>query len=285
MHKLDLIIPVYNGGDDFIYRLRNMNIITSAIPYEVHLIIVEQVDGNETFWENLHIQRSDITYIPVEYSGVFNKGWLYNIGLKETKTENVILGESDCLFEPLYFNNILKHLKNNPPLQWFHCWDKILYLSESMDTVYKKYNNIAGGPEGGLILFKKNFLFSIGGANEWLEGLGGIDDDLVIRASYITGRQRFKMEGTIYHYWHPNSKMKGNRSDSKFFRRNRMKNVAYCNYLHKNPRLVIECLSNRIDEIGGDIPLCNKYSLPFFRNKDLSVRSNQHRVHKFKKEG
>jgi hypothetical protein len=262
-YDLDLIIPLYNSGNkDFIYRLRNINLITAMTPYNINIILVEHVvKERETFEENLNILRSDIKHIKLEYDGIFNKGWLNNVGINNSETNNIILGESDCIFDPLYTNDIINFYKENNHLKWFHCWDRIIYINETIEKSSKTLKNTPGGPEGGLIFFDKTFYYEMGGSNEWIECLGGIDDDLVIRASFLTGRKRFKMPGTIYHFWHPTSEMKGGRSSDKFFRKTRMKNVNMCNQLHRNPKLIINFLKSYIGECGGKTPLCNKYPM------------------------
>ena len=55
--------------------------------------------------------------------------------------------------------------------------------------------------EGGLVLFDTQFFKDMGWANEWIQELGGPDNDLAERARYETGYYR-AFPQRVFHLWH-----------------------------------------------------------------------------------
>ena len=264
MYNFDLVISLFNGNpDDLVYRLRNLNIVLSALPYSIHPIIIEQKNGdNETVWENVHLYRSDITYILKERTANedFNKCWLYNTGVKNAKTNNIILGESDCApANPLYFNRVLKFIEG-AKCPWAYCWDKLYYLNKNLSEINHTHSPKTGGPEGGFVYFRKDYYWSIGGSNEWMNNLGAMDNELMARARHGTPRKIYKIPESIFHYWHMSSKLKGTgKMSTKHHSLSRTTNKRMCRKVITNSQKYINLLSKHINECGGKQPLCDKY--------------------------
>lgn len=140
---------------------------------------------------------------------VFNKGWCCNVGVRNSRYDNIIIAESDMFCNVHYLHNIL-FLKK----KWCFGWSKLIYTSELqrsqvlrgqidwIDTKSKHATPRKGFSEGGFVYFKKSFYLSIGGFNEWFEMLGGMDNEIVRRAEHIT-RDYPKFPITVYHLWHP----------------------------------------------------------------------------------
>ena len=264
MYNFDLVITLFNGNpDDLVYRLRNLNIVLSSLPYSVHPIIVEQKnEDEETVWENINLYRSDITYILKKRtaSNDFNKCWLYNIGVKNAKSNRIILGESDCApANPLYFGRLLNFIEEKK-CPWAYCWEKIYYLKENLSEVKRSYAPRIGGPEGGLVYFRKDYYWDIGGANEWMNNLGAMDNELMARARFGTPRQIFKVPERIFHYWHMSSKLKGFATkSSKHHTRTRTLNKRMCSRVITNTKKYIDKLSIHVKDCGGNQPLCDTH--------------------------
>jgi len=259
---VDYIITLYDNQDkDYPYRLRALNIILGSIPTNINVIIVEQMKSNQkrTYTENLK-RFKNVNFISKKFDGYFNKSWLYNIGAKNAITNTLLFAESDNFQEPLYYKNILDYHIRHKHLKWFICWDQLIYLGKNDNIVEKVVKNpkTHGYAEGGLILFRKEFFYKIGGYNEWYECLGGMDNDISWRADVLSN-QFVHMPGTIYHYWHPKSSLKG--SYDKEHNIIRKRNIDTYNNLRKNKNFSI-LLQQYSTKIGGDEPLCVKLKNP-----------------------
>lgn len=286
MRKFDFIVAIHdNQNNDYDCRLRNLQFIIDSISNDLHMILIEHVKSNQerNFGEKLHF-RDNVTYIKKIYDGEFNKGWLYNIGYKHSKTENLILGEADINIPPLYLSKIDDFINKNNNIEWFICWDFIYYLDKDLFGYRLKTDRRGSlakkpGAMGGLVYFKKSFYERIGGANEWFERIGGIDQDLCRRADYFSGYFK-RMPGIIYHYWHPVNKW---REESKSDDNEYYKDKTFFIYMvseNKN-KDIFNRISTFSKEIGGDEPLCKKINI--YDDIDKSKYMSRKEYEKMKK--
>lgn len=265
----DFIIPCYvneKTDEDFEYRLRNIKMICELLPVNMNVIVVEhtKLDQEKKYITELqrsNLMRKDVDYIEAQYEGEFVKGWLYNIGYKHTKTNRLFLGESDVVFSPTYWIGIYDQL-NKATFQWAHCWDKLYVIGSDNKTIIRSTTVITGGAEGGVVYFDKEFYRKIGGSNEWMLGLGGMDNEIIVRCQQYT-RRRYMLTGDIYHLWHPQSSMKGTsiNENSKCYKDNRKKNINIVRTARRNSKLYSMQIAQYADEIGGDAPLCEKITI------------------------
>ena len=247
----NFIIPVCNtNGDDFSYRVNNVNSIINSLPNNVKLILVEQDMGHKLFGPNLNL-RSDDKHIIVKYK-IFNKPWLQNIGVRESDSQHVIIGESDCIPDSTgnYFIELDKHIQNRP---WCHAWNRIQYHGEDYNIITRdEIGPKKGLAEGGLVYFNKSFYNSIGGANEWFLELGGMDNELIRRAEFKCINKPFKW--IIHHHWHPSNIMKADKWANSLYRKD---NQAKYRFISVNVGKVIDKL-NRLEFGNKSYPLCHK---------------------------
>lgn len=276
----DFVIPCCNGGSDeeFNFRLRNIESICNLLPISMNIIVVEQLlkDNTQSFVDTLKDKikhRTDINFIKKDFKKYFVKGWLNNIGYKNMKTDKLFLGESDVIFAPDYWVDMFDRIqKRDQP--WGFCWDKLLYLDKNGTKIIKKLVNGPGKPEGGIVYFNKNFYRDIGGSSEWMINLGGMDNDLAKRSTHLT-KKRIINPGIIYHLWHPISTMKGTRPESNTEeRQSRRKNTNMVRSIYANTKLTIKKLNELINDMGGEIPLCESVDL-FNENGLLNVEGAQ----------
>lgn len=248
----DLIIPYYISEEsDNKFRLNNIIEIIEILPKNVSLQLV--YSGNIDL---SHLMKDNIFPIKIKHLSYFVKGWFYNVGVKNSITTNIVLGESDIFFPNNHFNNIIDY-KENTDYRWFFAWDKLLYLKENSIEVHKEIIPKPDRAEGGLVFFDKRFYINIGGANEFYKDLGGIDNDLIRRSEYITSNYPM-MSGTIKHKWHPANYMK---KDDWKYAKYRKDNINLYQKVKKNPKYYLQLLSKYSNEIGGEYPLCNNYNL------------------------
>lgn len=186
--KTDYIIPVYKPDE---YRRKNLEksiaFVKSQKDVDVNLIVVEQ---------------------DLSVCSKFNKPWLCNLGVRQAKTEHIIIGDMDIVGDDN--NLIIKALSKclRCDFLWAFIWGKIKYLGKNKgDPLQRLDFPYPGVNEGGIVYFRKDLWTKIGAANECIWGLGGPDNDIAMRAQYLTGYSN-SYPVTLTHLWHPISKMK-----------------------------------------------------------------------------
>lgn len=245
----DLIIPVSNGGfKDFPHRVSNLKLILEEIPPQIHVIMVEQIINAKlpTYQSQLE-PRDNQTWLSLK-SPVFNKSWLYNAGVRHAKTERLLFSEADVAIPKTYFPALLKWLQTHN-YRWSIAWNRIIYWQP--DKVRKKttLRPSKGGPEGGVVFMLKSFFWNIGGYNEWMQRLGGIDNEIIRRAEALDRRSAY-FPWTLDHLWHPFSEYKSNPSRE---RNKRIYRTVKC-----QPKRMIQILKRHISELGNEAPICAK---------------------------
>lgn len=256
----DLIICLYNSGrNDFYYRLKSTRHCLMNIPSNVNVIVLEQItDRTETFIDNLNIESKNINYIKKELPDPFNKSWLYNVGVKQySKTNNIILGESDVVFKSLYFKYFLEYVKNNN-LKWAIGWNTVYYMNANLSDLERDLpGNTSGlahpkiGRCTGLsVYFNKDFYLKLGGANEWIEGVRGTDNELASKAKNES--DLFPIyKSDIYHRYHPRVYDSNNGANHRPM-------IRYIMINYKESKKIMDKYN---DKIGGELPLGRKYKL------------------------
>lgn len=219
MIYISYIIPLCNLGDeDFNSRLKSLNYYINTFlrnqkGVTIELIIVEQVVDKNLSTYRSFINSSTIKIINVSYP-IFNKGWLINIGVKNSSYNNIIVSDVDTICRgKTYLKDFIKYINSNS-LSWCIGWKKIFYLSlESKENLfytnklvlndYERYSRVTkGGAEGGIVYFKKEFLVSkLGGYNELFQELGGIDNEIIRRAEFLTKSYNV-FSRVLIHLWH-----------------------------------------------------------------------------------
>lgn len=205
---LTIIIPICNiGGNDFSYRVGNLKKVLDCYPKDVTILIVEEVvdDKNEKFFNYVDI-KDNIKYRVVRCDEMY-KGWLYNIGVKESKTKYVCCSEVDCIPEDVdsYLSELQEYIDKD--VDYIFGWKTIKYLKKNgeVDFVRNFPNNTA--TEGGLVFYKRDFyLNKMFGYSELLYKIGGGDNEALIRVRHLT--KVHVLNQTVLHLYHPTSSVK-----------------------------------------------------------------------------
>lgn len=240
---MDYVIPIANiNNDGFKYRLKNLNSILKVIPDFVNVVIIEQMINpvNKLYSNNLDKLPSDLSlYKKLVRFHTFNKGWLNNIGVRYSKTNNIILAECDININRKYFIDLKEFILNNK-CKWFFAWNEIIYWDKDISKKLRVDSPRKGMAEGGLVYFNKNFYWDIGGSNEFFQELGGIDNELATRARFSSDEDKL-FEGIINHMWHPVSNLK---KDGWKLGKHHLTNRAIYYQVRKNPKLAIDMLKS-----------------------------------------
>ena len=161
MLKFDLLIPICNmNNDGFNERLNNLIIGINNLPKDnsVHLILIEQIinEENPNYLNNVNLDNFlNVTKKFVHYP-IFNKPWLFNIGVRNAKYNHLLFSEMDVSFNPGYLKKIEEYLSDpsKPGKNWFFAWNKIIYFNEEKE-IEGEYTCSKGMREGGLLFCKK----------------------------------------------------------------------------------------------------------------------------------
>jgi len=155
--KIDYIIPIANINDDgFTQRLYNLNSILRTIPDFINVVLVEQMI-NPVY----KLYSKSLEFIPKSLSltkkvvrfHTFNKGWLYNIGVKLSRTDHIILAEGDINVNRKYFMDLKEFILKSDH-KWFFAWNKIIYWNKDFTEKLREDTPRETMAEGGLVYFK-----------------------------------------------------------------------------------------------------------------------------------
>jgi hypothetical protein len=211
------------------------------------------------------LAREGVRSILIQYP-VFNKSWCINVGVRNSVADFIVIAESDMWCAHPYLH-VLGDWMNENALSWCYAWNKLYYTTKPQKTdILKRQglmpvnglqclpaNTVTPTPnysEGGFVAFRREFFKSIGMCNEWMQELGGIDNDIALRARTISGSARaFPL--AVYHLWHPRVRQRE--------RPSRRKNVEILNYTKSHCMKMIEILRR---QRAGDprAPYCSTVS-------------------------
>lgn len=252
MNKLNLIIPLCNMNDDgYDERLHNLKLIINNLPYFIHLILVEQIiNSNKKLYTgskfNYYIEQHSKKFYPncftysiihINYP-IFNKSWCYNVGANTSISDYLLFGESDIFVDESYYEKLMTFISNIGALKWFYAWNNLHYLDKDNFTIIRNTVPQKGMAEGGLCFFNKKFFWSIGGYNEHIQELGGIDNEIIRRAEFITNSYPM-FDYTIIHKWHPIHNLKKDKWKNSTHRKH---NRKIYNYTKQYPQKIINIL-------------------------------------------
>jgi predicted glycosyltransferase involved in capsule biosynthesis len=170
------------------------------------IVIVEQDKFSKIKHLNLKGQ-----HIFIKSDKPYNRSWAFNVALKRCTNPVIIFGDSDLIMESQELINSIEQLNNfdvvspyrsvldltqeesNYPLNMF----QTIQRPGRGETDNQKINLC-----GGIVLFRTESIFKIGGWNEMFEGWGGEDDFQTVKVKKL-GLTYTEMPYKCYHLWHP----------------------------------------------------------------------------------
>ena len=153
---------------------------------KTEIIIVEQDDISKINWLSEIKGNQYIKHIFVQNDGIFNKGWGYNIGAKNAKSDIFIFSDSDIFIKPRTLNGAVNKLSS---FDVINPYKSVIFLDKVSSENFKKSNytvvdTIKFKPvlhtiiTGGIFLMKKEAFFKLKGFDEDCYGYGHEDDIL-----------------------------------------------------------------------------------------------------------
>ena len=279
MKSVDVIIPcsamLPQSVED---RVENINFglqhfFGNQTACNLRVIVIEQcLDGHEYFLPHIEEKYCEVEKVRIDWPK-FNKQWCINVAAKHyALSDNICVAESDMWSDEDYFAEALEYFDARG-LRWMFLWNRLYYTEpEEKDKILASLQlreHVAkqiciprhGYSEGGVVMFKKELLLGIGGGNEWIEELGGPDNDLASR-SFAATRTYDAFNAMVYHLSHPGLK--------KTRKGQRKKNIAIIRDMSKDPKRHNRYL-RRCNFGDKKAPLCSKGDFYQLIGKDRAV--------------
>lgn len=229
------LIPFKNDNID---RVINLNIILNYINnfFETSVCIVEQIDNHKTNINILQFNNINIKHLVLneKYSEAFSgihKTKLYNIGISEIQTNNIICFDADIIlpidqmlisrdninngcdyifpFSEGYIEIIKnpdEHRKNLLNTYDFNKYKDYVFTTQNIINSTPKSSDkppglVRGNPPGGCIFIKKTVYIDMGMENENFYGYGPEDQERKCRLEKFNYNTKI-VPGYLYHLEH-----------------------------------------------------------------------------------
>ena len=217
----------------------------------VQIIIVEQ---------DIHSKLDTLTlkgikHIFTKSNMPYNRSWAFNVGLKYANTDVIVFGDSDIIVEPQDLINSLRLIEK------YDCvspYNVVLDLTQqesgfSIEDIKRIQRPGRGEIDNqkinlceGIVIYKKEAIYKIGGWCEDFIGLGGEGGYQEHKTKNLL--THYESTGKCYHLWHHRVE-----SDKKWYPRN-------LELLNKLVSLQGQELIKQINMSAPKIGLKNKYS-------------------------
>ena len=216
--SISILIPIKNRSD---YKLVNLLESLRCQDYPKEKIVIKILDyGSEDPHKKTIKQLSSvygIDYTYVNNGGLFSRAKALNILIKNTTTKYILSADSDIIFKKNYVSELISNFENNP-YQIIFCEPKDLpkgILKNKLTVANFDYLEKISFYRGGLKLSNTGYRYgkglnagltyfykSIGGYDEFYEGWGSEDDDLIKRFSSLGLNANSSIDSINLHQWH-----------------------------------------------------------------------------------
>jgi hypothetical protein len=278
--RLSVIIPVAANVlvEDAKERRENLRCVLDWLDRQsgtdLTVVVVEQLVGGAKkafFVPAMSLRRARLV-TSVVASDVFNKPWLYNIGERMAVGENLMFGEADVVGKTDMMSAMLRGI-HRCGYRWAMCWSNLYYTDARERKALLKggmvgaMRNCGIAPrknraEGGLVYFNRQLFHAIGGYNEWIEEIGGPDNEINLRARFWTGQYPV-MAARLFHLDHARVPI--------LRRPYRLANVEVIKDIRRNRRALCRAL-RQLGPQGGKVPMSKVHSWQEFRDLVLEDR-------------
>ena len=203
-----VIIPIHNILKRGFYRL---DLSLYSLRNQCKVIVVDSSEPGQEVW---HICRNypNVRYVPVR-SSIFNKPLLHNTGVVLSDTDWVLMADADFCYQPDFITEL--EVRSKTPKDFFV---KLIYATGNEFPTFTVVDNWAwknkkpfpfGREANALQYFHKEWFAQCGGYDEQMVGFGGMDNDMVNRAT-LAGMNVQYIEcdsgAEVVHVWHKQEK-------------------------------------------------------------------------------
>ena len=204
-----VVIPFRGRGED-LERVRNLAACVGSLcrqshPRDRYRIVVVESDDEPRWRDELEPLVDD--YVFAFHPGKFNKSWTVNCGVRHTARPGalVCILDGDILADEGFIARNVARFEDST-MRGLWPFRDILFLDpassdraigarcdEGLPDVddAQMRGVVLRRPPGGCVWLRRDFFLQIGGMDERFEGWGGEDVDLVWRAEFRGGLERF----------------------------------------------------------------------------------------------
>ena len=207
--KITYVIAYLHKPD----RLMNLSRVLEWLqPFQgLEILIVEQDKKSKIAELNLRAK-----HIFIKSNMPFDKSWAFNVATKYVTTPIIIFGDSDLVMHPNAFIQAVQQLDFYDCVNPYNSVVDLTPQESQMDlNTILQINRIGRGEAaddiqkvplcGGIIMFKKEKLYEIGGWNEDFIGWGAEDDFQSLKvAKFLT---HTTLPNRCYHLYHEKHKL------------------------------------------------------------------------------
>lgn len=145
----------------------------------------------------------------------FSKAKAVNEAVKKSKGDILVITDADIFYDPLLLERCIKELESHP---WIIPYNEILNIHRKSTSdllevepqwpipINVETRQRTHGPRlrGGVNIVPRKHFEAVGGFDERFVGWGAEDDAFAATLKHLCGRYK-RMDGTIYHLWHPHN--------------------------------------------------------------------------------
>jgi glycosyltransferase involved in cell wall biosynthesis len=188
---------------------------------DINVIIVEQ--DREKRIDLSQYAGKNFEYIFAYNSGLFNRGWALNIGIKASKKDHFCLVDTDMIMDPSDFLKAMKIIKAfevvRPYSTWYWVDEKgtLYFKKHTTEKInFEKKDTIEAQFAAGMIMVQRGIHETIGGFEERFEGWSP-EDQIYSHKLHLCTDDIIQLPYTIYHLEHTRSteKMWGHKNFQK----------------------------------------------------------------------
>jgi len=210
---ISFIIPVRDRDDERIWNCI-LSLVKSKLFGEV---IVIDYGSKEKVELSGDIEIENLKIIRYDKNKVWNKSHAINLGIREAKYDYIGTVDCDMIISEGFMRGVERHLAKNTLIYSINVkrieprhvsvdFNDMLKHTSDWNNSKGRYN-IIHNANGGIQIYPKKWIESIGGADECLIYWGGMDNDVFERA-IISGLATINLNQAILHQEHEFKKEK-----------------------------------------------------------------------------
>jgi len=217
LRDLDIVMSYREGNEE---RRENLHAVLRHLTqtYADFRIWLMEADTEPRFdWRRINDPR--VRHVFVHHAGPFPKSRLYNMGFRLSSSRVVCFHDADSIATPFHLRHAIDSLIDKGDCDVLCPYGSVINVQGEMkkafvdsgrfdvfgpldpDRLPSDANLIYASANGGIVFFRREVYLRLGGYDPRLEGWGGEDDELLMRASRL-GYRWMSLQAPLVHLHH-----------------------------------------------------------------------------------